>query len=85
MVDISNIASYRYSNDTVTILFNGNPKSDKFHPIIDGCSDVVRWYLPGWQITEGNWMPLEPHPLQSISLLTIGVDIPIYLKLIAPN
>ena len=56
----NSITSKRNADGTVTIHFGGDPKADNFLPITDGWNYVVRCYLPGWQIIEGNWAPPEP-------------------------
>lgn len=45
---------------SVTIHFGGNPTSSNYLPITNGWNYVVRCYLPGWQIIEGNWKPPAP-------------------------
>ncbi|MCR9293320.1 MAG: DUF1214 domain-containing protein [bacterium] len=45
---------------SVTIHFGGDPSSSNYLPITDGWNYVVRCYLPGWQIIEGNWKPPAP-------------------------
>jgi hypothetical protein len=49
---------------TVTIHFGGDAKSTNYLPITDGWNYVVRCYLPGWQIIEGNWTPPAPQPVE---------------------
>lgn len=48
---------------TVTIHFGGDPSATNHLPITDGWNYVVRCYLPGWQIIEGNWTPPAPQPM----------------------
>jgi hypothetical protein len=59
----NSITSKRNADDTVTIHFGGDPKADNFLPITEGWNYVVRCYLPGWQIIEGNWTPPKPLPV----------------------
>ena len=40
---------------TTTIRFGGDPTANNYLPIEDGWNYLVRCYLPGWQIIEGNW------------------------------
>ncbi len=56
----NSITSTRNADGTVTIHFGGDPTADNYLPITDGWNYVVRCYLPGWQIVEGNWSPPEP-------------------------
>ena len=48
---------------TVTIHFGGNPSAVNYLPTTDGWNYIVRCYLPGWQIIEGNWAPPQPQPV----------------------
>ena len=54
---INNVTGEKNDDGTVTIHFGGDPKQPNFLPITDGWNYVVRLYLPGWQIIEGNWNP----------------------------
>jgi hypothetical protein len=49
---------------SVTIHFGGSPKTTNYLPITDGWNYIVRCYLPGWKIIEGNWTPPKPQPVQ---------------------
>lgn len=60
----NSITSKRNADGTVTIHFGGDPQNDNFLPITDGWNYVVRCYLPGWQILEGNWTPPESQPVK---------------------
>jgi hypothetical protein len=59
----NSITSKRNGDGTVTIHFGGDPKADNFLPITKGWNYIVRCYLPGWQILEGNWTPPQPMPV----------------------
>lgn len=48
----------------MTIHFGGDPQADNYLPITDGWSYIVRCYLPGWQIIEGNWTPPPAQPVK---------------------
>ncbi len=48
------------ADGTVTIHFGGDSQATNYLPITDGWNYVVRCYLPGSQIIEGNWTPQEP-------------------------
>ena len=56
----NSITSKRNPDGTVTIHLGGDPKAANYLPITDGWNYLVRCYLPGWQIIEGNWTPPEP-------------------------
>ncbi len=57
----NSITSKRNDDGTVTIHFGGDPKSANYLPITEGWNYIVRCYLPGWQVIEGNWEPPAPH------------------------
>ncbi len=40
---------------TVAIHFGGDPTATNYLPITDVWNYIIRCYLPGWQIIEGNW------------------------------
>jgi hypothetical protein len=58
------ITANKSADGTVTIHFGGNPNSTNYLPIVDGWNYIVRCYLPGWQIVEGNWTPPEPQSVE---------------------
>lgn len=58
------ITARRNEDGTVTIHFGGDEKATNYLPITDGWNYVVRCYLPGWQIIEGNWSPPAPQPVE---------------------
>ncbi|REJ96981.1 MAG: DUF1254 domain-containing protein [Planctomycetota bacterium] len=60
----NSVTAKRNKDGSVTIHFGGEPKSTNYLPITDGWNYVVRCYLPGWQIIEGNWTPPEPQPVE---------------------
>lgn len=49
---------------TTTIRFGGDPTASNYLPIEDGWNYLVRCYLPGWQIIEGNWTPPAAVPME---------------------
>ncbi|MGE4002176.1 MAG: DUF1214 domain-containing protein, partial [Planctomycetaceae bacterium] len=59
----NSITSKRNADGTVAIHFGGDPNVANYLPITEGWNYVVRCYLPGWQIIEGNWTPPEPQPV----------------------
>ena len=60
----NSITSQPNDDGTVTIHFGGNPKSTNYLPITEGWNYVVRCYLPGWEIIEGNWTPPQPQAIK---------------------
>ena len=52
------------SDGSVTIHFGGDPSQPNYLPITDGWNYVVRCYLPGWQVVEGNWTPPAAEPVE---------------------
>jgi hypothetical protein len=59
----NSITGQRNSDGGMTIHFGGDPSSANYLPITPGWNYVVRCYLPGWQILEGNWTPPAPQPV----------------------
>jgi len=60
----NSVTAQRSDDGTVTIHFGGHPKAINYLPIVDGWNYIVRCYLPGWQIIEGNWTPPAPQPVE---------------------
>jgi len=60
----NSITAKRNEDGSVTIHFGGNSKATNYLPITEGWNYVVRCYLPGWQIIEGNWTPPSPQPVE---------------------
>jgi hypothetical protein len=60
----NSITAKRNGDGTVTIHFGGDAEASNYLPITDGWNYVVRCYLPGWQIIEGNWTPPAPQPVE---------------------
>ena len=52
------------TDGTVTIHFGGDPQATNYLPITEGWNYIVRCYLPGWEVIEGNWTPPKPQPVQ---------------------
>jgi hypothetical protein len=48
----------------MTIHFGGNPKADNYLPITEGWNYLVRLYLPGNEVLEGDWNPPTPVPVK---------------------
>ncbi|WP_417386494.1 DUF1214 domain-containing protein [Gimesia sp.] len=60
----NSITSQRDHDGSVTIHFGGDPQATNYLPITDGWNYIVRCYIPGWQIVEGNWTPPAPQPVE---------------------
>ena len=61
----NSVTSKPNKDGTFTIHFGGDdPKATNYLPITDGWNYVVRCYLPGWEIMEGNWTPPTPEPVE---------------------
>lgn len=53
----NSVTADKNDDGSVTIHFGGDQGASNYLPITDGWNYVVRCYLPGWQIIEGNWTP----------------------------
>jgi hypothetical protein len=53
----NSVTAKRNADGSVTIHFGGDPNQPNFLPLTEGWNYLVRCYLPGWQILEGNWSP----------------------------
>lgn len=60
----NSITAQKNADGTTTIHFGGSPSATNYLPITDGWNYVVRCYLPGWKIVEGNWVPPQPQPVE---------------------
>jgi hypothetical protein len=60
----NSVTAKRNDDGTVTIHFGGDASATNYLPITDGWNYIVRCYLPGWQIIEGNWTPPAPQPVE---------------------
>lgn len=58
----NSVTAKREQDGSVIIHFGGDPKSNNYLPITEGWNYIIRCYLPGWQIIEGNWTPPTPQP-----------------------
>jgi hypothetical protein len=56
----NSVTAKRNGDGSITIHFGGDPKAANYLPITEGWNYIVRCYLPGWQIIEGNWTPPSP-------------------------
>jgi hypothetical protein len=60
----NSVTAKRNPDGTTTIHFGGDTSASNYLPIEDGWNYLVRCYLPGWQIIEGNWTPPAPEPVK---------------------
>ena len=60
----NSITAKRDADGKVTIHFGGDSQATNYLPITNGWNYIVRCYLPGWQIVEGNWTPPAPQPVE---------------------
>jgi len=56
----NSVTARRNDDGTVTIHIGGDATATNYLPITDAWNYVMRCYLPGWQIIEGNWTPPTP-------------------------
>ena len=56
---VNDVTAQRNDDGSVTIHFGGDAGASNYLPITPGWNYVVRMYLPGWQIIEGDWSPPE--------------------------
>lgn len=56
----NSITAKRNDDGSATIHFGGDSSQPNFLPLTDGWNYLVRCYLPGWEIVEGNWNPPAP-------------------------
>lgn len=56
----NSVTAKRNDDETVTIHFGGDTTAPNYLPITDGWNYIIRCYLPGWQIIEGDWKPPAP-------------------------
>jgi hypothetical protein len=61
---LNSVTAKRNSDGTVTIHFGGDPQAANYLPTTEGWNYIVRCYLPGWPILEGNWTPPEPRAVE---------------------
>lgn len=60
----NNLTAKQNADGSVTIHFGGDPTAANYLPITEGWNYIVRCYLPGWQVIEGNWRPPAAQPAQ---------------------
>lgn len=56
---VNSVTAARNGDGSVTIHFGGDPSAGNHLPITAGWNYIVRCYLPGWEILEGDWRPPE--------------------------
>ena len=60
----NSITAEKNEDGTVTIHFGGDPAKTNHLPITKGWNYIVRCYLPGTEILEGDWSPPAPIPVK---------------------
>lgn len=60
----NSVTAKKDEDGSTTIHFGGDSMATNYLPITDGWNYVVRAYLPGWQMIEGNWTPPKPQPVE---------------------
>jgi len=60
----NSLTAKRNEDGSVTIHFGGDPSAANYLPIVDGWNYIVRCYLPGTPIIEGDWIPPAPQLAQ---------------------
>jgi hypothetical protein len=60
----NSLTAKRNDNGSVTIHFGGGPAADNYLPLVEGWNYIVRCYLPGTPIIDGDWTPPEPQPVE---------------------
>lgn len=60
----NSITADRDTDGGVTIHFGGDPEKPNYLPITEGWNYIVRCYLPGWEILEGDWTPPPAKPVK---------------------
>jgi hypothetical protein len=58
----NNVTGKKNADGSMTIHFGGDPGADNYLPITEGWNYLVRLYLPGNEILEGDWSPPAPVP-----------------------
>ncbi|MCA8986628.1 MAG: DUF1254 domain-containing protein [Planctomycetaceae bacterium] len=58
----NNVTGKKDADGGMTIHFGGDPSASNYLPITEGWNYVVRLYLPGTEILEGDWSPPAPVP-----------------------
>lgn len=60
----NNVTGKKNADGSMTIHFGGDPGADNYLPITEGWNYLVRLYLPGNEILEGDWSPPTPVPVK---------------------
>ena len=60
----NSITAEKNDDGTVTIHFGGDTAQPNHLPITEGWNYIVRCYLPGTEILEGDWSPTAPIPVK---------------------
>jgi hypothetical protein len=60
----NNVTGKKNADGSMTIHFGGDPGAANYLPITEGWNYLVRLYLPGTEIIEGDWSPPAPIPVK---------------------
>lgn len=60
----NNVTGKKNADGGMTIHFGGDPGAENYLPITEGWNYLVRLYLPGNEILEGDWSPPAPVPVK---------------------
>ena len=61
---INSVTGKPDADGSTTIHFGGDPSQPNYLPITEGWNYIVRLYLPGWEIIEGNWKTPAATPVK---------------------
>ena len=59
---VNNVTGTKNADGSMTIRFGGDSGATNHLPVTEGWNYTIRLYLPGWEITEGEWTPPAPEP-----------------------
>jgi len=60
----NSVTAKRNNDNSVTIHFGGDPSKANYLPLTEGWNYIIRCYLPGTTIIEGDWTPPAPEPVK---------------------
>lgn len=61
---VNDVTGKKNEDGSMTIHFGGDPSADNYLPITEGWSYVIRLYLPGTAVLEGDWNPPAAQPVE---------------------
>jgi hypothetical protein len=60
----NSVTAKRNADKSVTIHFGGDPSQPNYLPLTEGWNYLIRCYLPGTEIIEGDWAPPAAQPVE---------------------